>query len=228
MKLVIFDMDQTLVEVIDIHDEATRRVFKTFFNVEARLTEIDYAGRSLTESFRVLAGSRGIAESEVCERLPQMLEAYDRAFSASLPADASGFVLPGVARLLDRLTGAGHFLVLYTGDSPAVVRVVLETTGLGGYFRHRFSGTEVPARVDMIKQAAAAAAKELGREFKGRDVIVIGDSLRDIEAGRTFGARVISVATGRHTRAELEAAGPDFLFVNLADDRTVMRAIEVP
>ncbi len=28
MKLIIFDMDQTLVEVLDIHNEAMRRVFQ--------------------------------------------------------------------------------------------------------------------------------------------------------------------------------------------------------
>jgi phosphoglycolate phosphatase len=228
MKLVIFDMDQTLVEVIDVHDEATRRVFKSFFNVEARLNEMDYAGRSLTDSFRVLAGIKGIPESEIRERLPRMLEAYDRAFAENLPADASRFILPGVIRLLDELTGAGHFLALYTGDSPAVVRSVLDATGLGGYFPYRFCGTEVAARADMIKQAAAMAARVTGREFKGSDIVVIGDSVRDIEAGHAFGTLVISVATGKHTREELAAAGPDYLFDTLEDDCAVVQAIETP
>ena len=51
MKLIIFDLDQTLVDFIAIHDEAVYRLFKTLFTVEARLTEIDFAGRSLTETF---------------------------------------------------------------------------------------------------------------------------------------------------------------------------------
>jgi phosphoglycolate phosphatase len=228
MKLVIFDMDQTLVEVIDVHDEATRRVFKSFFDIEARLTETDYAGRSLADSFRVLAGTRGIPESEVRDRMPRLLEAYGEAFAESLPADASRFILPGVIRLLDELSGAGHFLALYTGDSPAVARSVLDATGLGGYFPYRFCGTEVAARADMIKQAADMAARVTGREFKGKDIVVIGDSVRDIEAGRACGALVISVATGRHTRAQLAAAGPDYLFDTLADYRAVRRAIETP
>jgi phosphoglycolate phosphatase len=228
MKLVIFDMDQTLVEVIDMHDRAACRVFQDFFNIDASLTEMDYAGRSLGESFQVLAASRGIPESEVRDKLPLMLEAYGRAFADSLPPDGARFVLPGVVPLLDELRAAGHFLALYTGDSPAVARAVLEATGLGEYFPYRFYGTDVPARADMIRQAAVTAARVTGRTFQGRDVVVIGDSVRDIEAGRACGALVITVATGKHTRARLEAAGPDYLFDNLEDTAAVRRVIETP
>src|SRR3972149_2158239 len=102
MKLVIFDMDQTLVEFIAVHDEATRRLFRKFFNVDAALTEIDYAGRSLNESFRVLAGLKHVPEKDFREKSPRLLEAYDSAFGASLPAAAGKYVLPGVRELLDR------------------------------------------------------------------------------------------------------------------------------
>ena len=128
MKLVIFDMDQTLVEVIGVHNEATRLVFNSFFNVEARLTEIDYAGRSLTESFQILAGTRGIPEDEVRDKISEILAAYDRAFDECLPADGTGFILPGVIHLLEELSRSGNMLV---GQSAAGVtlRIPLKIGG---------------------------------------------------------------------------------------------------
>jgi len=153
------------------------------------------------------------------------LEAYDEEFVRSLPDDASGFILPGVSRLLDELSKSTHVLALYTGDSPAVMRRVMEATGLGRYFRRRYCGTDFPARADMVKQATADAGRKTCREFSGKDIVIIGDSVRDIEAGRPFGALVIAVATGKHTREQLQAAGPDYLFDTLADWRAVMRAI---
>jgi phosphoglycolate phosphatase len=228
VKLVIFDMDQTLVEVIGVHDEATRRVFHDFLNVEARLTEIDYAGRSLNDSFQVLASMKGIPEQVVRDRLKPMLGAYDHAFAASLPDDASGFILPGVVRLLDELTRTTNVLALYTGDSPAVMRRVMEATGLGKYFRHRYCGTETATRADMVRQAAVEAARDSGRGFHGKDIVVIGDSVRDVEAGRATGTLTIAVATGRHTRDQLRAAGPDYLFDSLKDAPAVLQAIETP
>lgn len=55
MKLGILDVDQTLVDFLSVHDEVTRRVFKRSFNVDARLTEIDFTGKSLVENFSKLA-----------------------------------------------------------------------------------------------------------------------------------------------------------------------------
>jgi beta-phosphoglucomutase-like phosphatase (HAD superfamily) len=55
VKLIVFDLDQTLVDFISVHDEVTQKLFRDFFGVDARLTEIDFAGKSLTENFRELA-----------------------------------------------------------------------------------------------------------------------------------------------------------------------------
>ncbi len=38
MKLVIFDLDQTLVDFISMHDEVTQKLFRKFFDVDARFT----------------------------------------------------------------------------------------------------------------------------------------------------------------------------------------------
>ena len=73
---------------------------------------------------------------------------------------------------------------------------VLKATGLGGYFRFCQYGTEVATRADMVRQAINRAEKLTGRRFAGRDIVIIGDSVRDIECGRHFHALTIAVATG--------------------------------
>ncbi len=55
MKLVIFNLNQTLVDFIYVHGDVKPKLFRDFFGVNARLTEIDFAGKSLTEYFRELA-----------------------------------------------------------------------------------------------------------------------------------------------------------------------------
>ena len=225
MKLVIFDMDQTLIEVITVHDEATRQVFLSLYRIEARLTEIDYAGRSLRESFVELARVKGLPADEVRGRLDEMLSAYDVAFDRTIPADATPYVLPGVFPLLEALAHTDHLPMLYTGDSRPVVRAVFRTTGLGKYFRDVFCGTEVKARADMVRQALARAKEMTGREFSGKDIVIIGDSARDIECGKQFNARVIALLTGHHTVERLAALKPDYLFPDLTDTAKVLEAI---
>jgi beta-phosphoglucomutase-like phosphatase (HAD superfamily) len=74
MKLIIFDLDQTLADFLSVHEEATRRLFKQFFDVDARLTEIDFAGKSLIENFSELARLKDIPEDIFRRRINQLLE----------------------------------------------------------------------------------------------------------------------------------------------------------
>ena len=103
MKLIIFDLDQTLVDFIAVHDEAVYRLFKTFFGVETRLTEIDFAGRSLTENFIELGRLKGVPEELLREKSRELVERYEQIFAASIPQNAHRYILPGARELLDEL-----------------------------------------------------------------------------------------------------------------------------
>ena len=225
MKLVIFDLDQTLVDFIAVHDEAVRRLFKKFFNVDARLTEIDFAGKSLIENFNELARVKDIREDAFQRRRNQLLESYETTFGESLPRDGAKYILPGVKELLSELSKTDHIVALYTGGSSQIVNQVFRVTGLGRYFKFCFYGTEVETRTDMVRLAINKAEKATGREFRDKNIVIIGDSVRDIECGKVFGALTIAVATGFHSQAELLKAGPDYLFDNLKDYRKVLNAI---
>ena len=63
VKLVIFDLDQTLVEVLPVHNETMCRLFMRFYSVEARFTDVDFTGRSLRENITAIAHLKGIDEA---------------------------------------------------------------------------------------------------------------------------------------------------------------------
>ena len=225
MKLVIFDLDQTLVDFLPLHDQATQKLFRRFFGVDGRLTELDFAGKSLTENFAELARLKNVPEESFKHNSRRLLKAYEGIVSRSIPEDASRHVLPGARRLLDKLSRTDNLIVLYTGDSPGIVKRVTQTTGLGKYFRFFFSGTELPTRADMVGQAIRKAEKLAGKRFAGKDVVIIGDSIRDIDSGKQFNALTIAVATGLHSEQELLSHNPDYLFKSLEDDDAVLKAI---
>lgn len=225
MKLVIFDLDQTLVDFLSVHDEVTRKLFKRLFNVDARLSEIDFAGKSLGENFHELARLKNIPEDAFRTKSHHLLESYETIFGESLPGEATKYILPGARELLRELARTDNIVALYTGGSPGIVSQVLGATGLGGYFRFCLYGTEVETRADMVRLAIEKAEKLTGREFRDKDIVIIGDSIRDVECGKLFHALMIAVATGFHSRGQLSAAGADYLFENLKDYRKVLRAI---
>ena len=55
MNLVIFDLDQTIVELFHVHNKATKEVMKRNFNVKASLDEIDFAGHTLKRNLEKIA-----------------------------------------------------------------------------------------------------------------------------------------------------------------------------
>lgn len=145
MKLVIFDLDQTLVDFISVHKKATKYVFKKFFNIKASLTEIDFAGRSLVEVFFKLAKLKGIPEKMARKNIRKMLEFYEKSFIQNFPKNPSKHILPGAKKLLEKLSETENIVVLYTGGSGKIVEKVLTSTDLKRYFRFSFYGTKFKA-----------------------------------------------------------------------------------
>ena len=56
-------------------------------------------------------------------------------------------------------------------------------------------------------------------------VVVVGDTPHDMACAAVAGARSIGVATGGHTREELERAGADAALDDLSDTDRVLRLI---
>lgn len=225
MKLVIFDLDQTLVDLIPVHDEATSRMFRRLFGIDARLTEIDFAGRSLDDNFEELSRKKSVPPEEFNQSRPALVAEYERAFGEVVPFDSSKSILPGVIPLLEKLTTPDFVLALYTGDSPGVVATVFGTTNLGRYFRFTAYGTQATSRADMVRKLVADVEGATGWRASGKDIVIVGDSIRDIQCGREIGARTIAVTTGFHSREQLLKECPDFLFLNLSDTERVHEAI---
>ena len=64
---------------------------------------------------------------------------------------------------------------------------------------------------DSIRYTAA------GRRFQGTDVLVIGDTVHDVSAGKAIGAATVAVATGHASVPELKAAGADCVLPSFDD-----------
>jgi phosphoglycolate phosphatase len=226
MKLIIFDLDQTLVDLISVHDAAVKELFNSHFGIDASLKEIDFAGKSLTENMAELARLKGISQNEIVTKSKLLLESYEQIFSAKIPPDATDYVLPGAKSLLEDLAKTANLIVLYTGDSPGVVRSVLKATGLDKYFKFSVYGTESKSRVDMARSAIKKAEELTGIRFEGKNVVIIGDSIHDVECGKQINALTIAVATGFHSEEKLKERNPDYIFKNLKDYKRVLKIIE--
>ena len=137
-----------------------------------------------------------------------------------------GEILPGIIPLLERMNERPDcVLALLTGNLAAGAQVKLSHYGVWHYFGFGAYADDHHIRNELGPVAMTRALKEHGEEFTPDRIYVIGDTPRDIECGKAFGALTVGVATGHYSREELASHAPDFLFDNLSDLDSVLAAI---
>ncbi len=77
----------------------------------------------------------------------------------------------------------------------------------------------------MAREALAAVRVCVGPHCTPDRIWVIGDTPLDVQCARAIGARVVAVATGLHSCAQLAPAGPDLLLADLSDPMPLLQLI---
>ncbi len=222
MKLIIFDLDQTIIEMHKFHNKVTMLTFKKVFGVNAWLTEIDFAGKSIEKDLEELALLKKIPKKEIKKKLPKALKLYGKIFLSIMPKDIMPYVLPGAENLIKELHKAKkNMLVLVTGDERIMAEKVLSRARLLKYFRFMVTGEKEKSRIRLTKQAI----KKAKARAKIEKTWIIGDSIHEVESGKALKVNVISILTGFHSKAQLEKAGAKNIFKNLKDKR-ILKLIE--
>jgi phosphoglycolate phosphatase-like HAD superfamily hydrolase len=226
MRLLLFDVDGTLVTARGAGRRALARALEQVFGTAGAIGTYDLRGATDRAIVHDVMTQAGFAADAVYARLDDCFEAYARALAGEIGDGSGVVVLPGVAEVIRRLDGhAGAMLGLVTGNIEEGARIKLEPAGLWPYFRTGAFGSDDADRRRLPSLAARRAHALVGYPFRPDEVVVIGDTPRDVECARAFGAMAVAVASGMCSREELAATGPDVLLDSLADVEEIVRAL---
>ncbi len=219
-KLLLFDVDGTLVLSGGAGLRGMDRAFDAVFGVKHALQGVPLAGRT---DPAILADA--LARAGIRERDGERARFRDVYFSmledemakpappgSDDPARPRHFkgVLPGVRDTLDALAARDDvWLALLTGNFPRGAEIKLAHFGLWDYFRCGAFGDDAAERWELVGVAVSRARACGCPEIPASDIWVIGDTPLDVAAARTAGVRSLAVATGGYDVAALVAAGPD-------------------
>ena len=218
MPLVLFDIDGTILSARGAGRRALAAALTEVYGGAGDIEGYDLRGQTDQRIVFDLMEGRGLSRERIRARLDDCFEAYARGLQAEIGDGQGVVILPGIADLVRRLDGEARALVgLLTGNIEAGARIKLTPTGLWPYFQLGAYGSDHYDRRQLPSLAARRAEALVGRGFPPEEILVIGDTPRDIECARHFGAVAIAVATGLFTRAELEAESPDLLFDDFSD-----------
>jgi phosphoglycolate phosphatase len=219
-RLLLFDIDGTLIHSGGAGIEALKRALKERFGIEDDLHDIEFAG--MTDSGIVTSILNKHEISANGENIAAFLDSYVHFLSSEL-LRRKGKLLPGVLELLEKLKTRKHVvLALLTGNVSRGAQLKLGHYGVWHFFEFGAFADDHHDRNQLGPFARARAKEKLGREFSADEIDVIGDTPRDIACGRALGARTIAVATGSWSRDKLAQHQPDILIDNFSDvDRLI-------
>lgn len=226
-RLILFDIDGTLLSADGVGKRAVRDAMMEVFGTTGPIGEYSFAGRTDPQIARELLGAEGWSRDAVDERLP----AFWRIYVANLEREITGVTvtpLPGIPALLDRIErfGGEVTLGLLTGNVEAGARLKVEAAGLAfDRFAVGAYGSDHADRPELPAIAVRRARERTGIGYRGKEIVIIGDTPYDIQCGESLGVRTVAVATGSHPAAELAEHGPDHLFDDLADVDAVWSAL---
>lgn len=228
--IVLFDIDGTLITTGGASRQALTDAFARHYGRDDLFDGFAFGGRTDRGIIRhglVRAGAiepamppdaiDAIIDGVIEHYLPVLAEALARAELHRLHPG----VLDVIAALEAHADAASFALGLGTGNVERGARIKLGPFDINPRLPFGGFGCDAEDRAALIAAGFARGAARLGVSVDHCHRVVIGDTPRDIEAAHANGARAIAVATGGVSRAVLDAAGPDALFDDLTDPRTL-------
>jgi phosphoglycolate phosphatase-like HAD superfamily hydrolase len=220
VKLLLFDIDQTLVNTGGAGLRALDRACHKLFDIDHAMDGISPHGKTDPAIVREILRVRLENPSPSGREIETILESYLYFLKDEIRLSPAYRVLPGIIALLDHLVAHDDALLgLATGNIEMGGRVKLERGGLNRYFEFGGFGSDSEDRTELVRKGAVRAADKSGRSFQPPDVFVIGDTPLDIAAGKNAGFKTVGVATGSYSVEQLLAAGATFAVVDLEKDR---------
>lgn len=226
-KLVLFDIDATLVLTGGAGLRAMNRALQEVFGHAEGLDGIPVAGRT---DWAIL--------SDAVRRLGRSLDGglladLEGRYVANLadeiqhPGTGRKEVLPGIPQILDELERRDDvFLGLVTGNFEAGARVKLGHFDLWRYFTCGAFGGDAADRNALVPFALERARACGLPDIPDESIIVVGDTPHDITCAHAAGATAVGVATGSSPVEELRAAGAEHVFEDLSDTAAFLRLLE--
>jgi phosphoglycolate phosphatase-like HAD superfamily hydrolase len=213
-RLVLFDIDGTLITCRGRAGDALARALRTTFGTPGPVETYRYSGKTDPQIVHELMAGAGLPREAVTPRLPEVFATYLATLEVTLRGVATP--LAGVRALLDELGSRDDVAVgLLTGNIEPGARIKLREAGLDGYFAIGAFGSDDEIRNHLVPVARARARAHWGDDFPGERTIVVGDAEADVLCARAGGARAVAVASGWTDRATLAAHSPDALLDSL-------------
>jgi phosphoglycolate phosphatase len=215
VRLVLFDIDGTLIRTGGAGVKAFAKVFETEFKAVDGFERMKFGGRTDTGLVREFFGYHDIPATP--ENFRRFFERYVFWLDHILK-ETQTTVCTGVWDLIRGLQGLAKppVIGLLTGNIRLGAEIKLRHAGLWDVFVTGGFADDNEERDRIAAIAKERGSRLLNEELRGEQVVVIGDTPLDIRCARAIGAKVLAVATGMVPIEELASHKPEWVVKDLS------------
>jgi phosphoglycolate phosphatase-like HAD superfamily hydrolase len=216
IKLVLFDIDGTLLITRGAGRESTRLALLEVFGTESTIATHHFGGKTDRFTLLELLGREGFTEAEIEARMPQ----YEESIARHLATIISNYTVdpcPGALAVVAELRRRELPIIgILTGNVSTTAPIKLRAAGFDpAWFPVGAYGSEAADRNLLPFLAVERAERLTGGKIAPQEVIVIGDTPADVACARALGAVAVAVGTGFSDQDELRATGPDYFIEDM-------------
>jgi HAD superfamily hydrolase (TIGR01509 family) len=208
IKAIIFDVDGTLVDSVDLHARAWQEAFALYdkrFSFEEVRSQIGKGGDQLMPVF--------LTREELDEFGEELEKRRGELFKRDYLPRVTGF--PRVRELFERLRADGKRVALASSAKEDELKILKERADIVGLVEEQTSADDVE-RSKPHPDIFEAALELLGGP-PAEEVVVVGDTPYDAEAAGKAGLRTVGLLCGGFPEEDLRAAGCVAVYRDPAD-----------
>ncbi len=223
MHLILFDIDGTLIDSGGAGTRSLNLAFEELFYIENGFYGISMAGKTDTQIIK-----EGLMKYDISfdGNLDDMINTYLRYLQKEIQNDRR-HIKPGVYELLETLNLFKNIgLGILTGNLELGARIKLEPFKLNRYFPTGAFGSDDEDRNRLLPIVIKRFEELCKTTIDQSSCIVIGDTPRDVDCAKIYGAVCIGVATGPYSFDSLIQAGADYVVRDLSDHNNLLETIK--
>lgn len=212
-KLVLFDLDGTLVNAGGAGRTSLRKAIKELYGVEPEFDHSLISGRTDLDNFSIVYSLIKKGKKPTAAEMKKMKAKY----LEILPTEVHAVVrckkydlVPGVEKFLKMLAKDKDVILgLGTGNLEEGAKIKLEPSKLASYFTVGGYGEDGQTREEMLQAAVKRAEKKFKTKLEPDQVYVIGDTHRDICAAKNCGFHSAVLTNGFGDAQKIQRAAAE-------------------
>lgn len=210
IKLVVFDLDGTLIESSNTIYKTTKKTLEVL-NINSEINKSDLDKR-IGEHFQTIFDDLNVPVKDIEEYIDIYKMKYFDFIDESIP-------YPNIEKMLEWLKTNNYLISLLTTKAQEQADAIINHFNYKKYFDLVF-GRRNGLEVKPSPEPLLFIANSLNIDIE--DTMIVGDTELDIQCGKAAGSLTCAVSYGYRTRNILEKENPDFIIDDILELKNII------